>query len=908
MKRERTGTTAGPQRREAAADIGVTRASAAVVADVSPESVPAATPRACPPGADPATYQLDEVTAAIKPAGYLCVRSHSDPARPNAPVLAPTNPLGSLLLASGVMPAMLRVMNGRAALMESLARFLPVAMVGVEVHEELHRFEVDTKAPARDGALVAANRLGEAVGSLRIRWLIAPDDFEPAPGKVPPPTPLDPARSQRFVMLDGRMAFNDSRQSGLRGFGVGRTYPITVDGRPQLRLAATVDVLEGYGNLKGLPGAIAVNGYVAPPQGVFISFVGRFADREGQLRTDRVLAPLVAAPDPDPETTFLTLIGEADPDHPPVLRTSPDGRIVGSHVVERLRLLSVGFDLDHAAGLRTRAREGAIVGRLTAALDFDPTDPRPESPIRTRDGVFMFVDARGREIGSLQADVVEGKAVRDGLDGRPVFRLAGFGPLREGTGAFAGAVGMMSLNGVASVFPRTLSNLYMLRISDPDGRFRAAASDAAAQGAGGMKVIAAASDLRFVEGRGTTVLAEEDRSILSLVPKTLADGVEIQRWFEEKDARGTYAQKFEVIRQFTPEDQSFGFFDTAVVGGQPQQVMGIVQEMLFDRSKQASAEHLRKQFREFVLRYFMRVCHFQKPEAMPEPGQAPPSYLRAISWLPEDVDTRVGFGYRQLLYKLRESGLVGKFHKHEEFAMADLRELGRTYDWTVLKVNIFDFNLTFAPFGGDSMKMVMPLKEETYLVLAPEFIVNREDSKSDVLGEYGYGYAFVPYAPEPGMIAYGPGHFSVAYQSVRFRLHATGDIRVRAAFVVNRPDKIVKLDVDPLAWSVRVADLMTLNLASRMMAPMLAIAGDLPLRIRDFDPFAGYIAGMNFLTAGLAEQQLGISKTQLEKRMLVQHFMQHYEMLVGALLVWRKFSNWADPSSLPAYCQTGVIT
>jgi hypothetical protein len=59
----------------------------------------------------------------------------------------------------------------------------------------------------------------------------------------------------------------------------------------------------------------------------------------------------------------------------------------------------------------------------------------------------------------------------------PVFRFGGFGPFQGGDGCFAGASGMMSLNAVVSVFPRTLTNLYILRFDDPEGRFRAAVCD-----------------------------------------------------------------------------------------------------------------------------------------------------------------------------------------------------------------------------------------------------------------------------------------------------------------------------------------------------------------------------------------------------------------------------------------------
>lgn len=55
----------------------------------------------------------------------------------------------------------------------------------------------------------------------------------------------------------------------------------------------------------------------------------------------------------------------------------------------------------------------------------------------------------------------------------PVFRFAGFGPILGGTGYFNGADGMMSMNSAISVFPRTLSNLYVFRFYDPTGKFRA---------------------------------------------------------------------------------------------------------------------------------------------------------------------------------------------------------------------------------------------------------------------------------------------------------------------------------------------------------------------------------------------------------------------------------------------------
>jgi hypothetical protein len=95
-------------------------------------------------------------------------------------------------------------------------------------------------------------------------------------------------------------------------------------------------------------------------------------------------------------------------------------------------------------------------------------------------------------------------------------------------------------------------------------------------------------------------------------------------------------------------------------------------------------------------------------------------------------------------------------------------------------------------------------------------------------------------------------------------------------------------------------------MASRLMAPMKTFAERLPLRITGVDPITAYIWMANTMTGGIAGRQYGISKEVLEKRMLVQHFMQHYEMLINSLLVWRTVPDWTDRDRLPDYCRTGV--
>jgi hypothetical protein len=400
-----------------------------------------------PPGESPETYRIGEVTRLLKSAAFLPIFSIHDPSKINTPLPSPRS---------------------------------PNQIIGILVNEQLHRFEYGVDQPEDGNGLRACNCAGEPIASVHIRWMVIPDDFVAAPGLTPPPTELDLTRSQRFTMLDGQLNFSDPDQSGIHGFGAGRTFPVTVAGQPQLRIGAVVSVLDDFGKLSGLPGLFVVNGYIQPPQSLFLNFVARFMDPQGRLRARSPITPIQAIADPDPGTVFLIFEGELDPDRPVTLNRGPDGKMTGSNVHERLRLVNPTFDIGTPAGLRSRSEEGPVVARLQATTLFDPTSPLNPIPFQTRDGLLKFYDCDGYEIGTLRANLVEGRAFPTPVQGAPmpVFRVGGFGPFIAGTGQFQGVIGMLSLNGVISVFPRTLSMLYVLRISDPDGRFRAACRDA----------------------------------------------------------------------------------------------------------------------------------------------------------------------------------------------------------------------------------------------------------------------------------------------------------------------------------------------------------------------------------------------------------------------------------------------
>ena len=100
---------------------------------------------------------------------------------------------------------------------------------------------------------------------------------------------------------------------------------------------------------------------------------------------------------------------------------------------------------------------------------------------------------------------------------------------------------------------------------------------------------------------------------------------------------------------------------------------------------------------------------------------------------------------------------------------------------------------------------------------------------------------------------------------------------------------------------------MSFGLTSRLLAPVKGMLDQLPFRGGSLDPVFSSIALLNLFTGGLAAQELCISRDDLEKEFLVQHFMQHYDLIVGSLLTWRQIPDWlAGEENLPQWVVRGV--
>lgn len=409
-------------------------------------------------------------------------------------------------------------------------------------------------------------------------------------------------------------------------------------------------------------------------------------------------------------------------------------------------------------------------------------------------------------------------------------------------------------------------------------------------------------------------LTAEDQRIVERVEEYLARGLELKRWWDRKSRTGNFEDRFELAFTYNRPDVSYGFFDRARVQGQELPVLGNFQTMFYDQpkspaaDKQEAARYLDAQIRQFVLHYFMRVSDFRDPQPYTAGEPSPPAFLRPLSWCTGRDVQRIGFGYSQLFYKHAGSGEIGKFPESRRYSIIDLREIGPKYQWIVLKVRIFDFNFVFRPFGGAAPSITVPLNEDSYLVVNREFVLDEGPRAGGDLGRYGFGYAFIK-NPDEGLLGWGPGKFDAAMQTIHFRVLPDGRIRVDMVFVANRPTSILNVSLNPFVWGHDMLDAVSGGATNALTAPLRTASERLPA-IGGFriDPVYGFIFLANLLTGGLAAQELCISREQLEKRLILQHFMKHYQAVTGSIQTWRQIRDWLDERNLPRWVITGEST
>lgn len=348
---------------------------------------------------------------------------------------------------------------------------------GLDIRSTLHRLATDVRPPSLDAGVRVDQRVGEAGGTLRCRWLFGPPDLQWTPGREPSPAIFDPWRSQRFAVQDGTFTFNDEGD-GFSIYGIGRTFPMAVHRRPVLMVAAVGNLMEGKGRLQGMTGTFILTGRI-----VDLGFRGnitlRALDWNGKLRSDDDLPGLKPVADPAPDDSFLVFRGVKKDSHvQTTFGPPPDARRVALITPSQMR----SADFRWTAGGRRKARTRMSVGQVDANMDatvlFDllapPGTPQNPVPFETEEE-YRFIDSDGRLVGTVRTGVIEGISFNlefPALPGQPGVRFAGFGPITGGTGAFEGVQGMLTVNSLIGISPHALSLVHCLHILDPERRFR----------------------------------------------------------------------------------------------------------------------------------------------------------------------------------------------------------------------------------------------------------------------------------------------------------------------------------------------------------------------------------------------------------------------------------------------------
>ena len=407
-------------------------------------------------------------------------------------------------------------------------------------------------------------------------------------------------------------------------------------------------------------------------------------------------------------------------------------------------------------------------------------------------------------------------------------------------------------------------------------------------------------------------LAEEDRDVVAGAQRALDGGVELKKWWDkidEADRAGcdSYQNKFDEASVHTrPEDHSFGFFETAELAAGKTKIIGNVQQQLYHRPKAGSPELVQEQIREFVLRYFMRISVYRTPQPQAQKSQVP-GPMKHLSRYPSSEDYKLqGFGYSQRFYKKRDLSEVLRFHEAEQKAILDLRQLQEDYEWTMIRNPIVGFAMNLRPLGVRGPDLNLPIPSAAnWLIMSPDTITIDDNPGKGMLGRYGIGYAFMKEPGKPGMFAYGPGQLEPTVQTLIWEVHENGDVITRMSFISSAPNALLSVSFNPLDWGFMATELLTAGQFSNRLAPFRRAANRLPFSNLKFDPVFPTINALNIMTLGAAGRKLGISREEINKTLTYEHFLQHYNAVLGSRQTWEMFSDWTDESKLPAWVKEG---
>jgi len=349
---------------------------------------------------------------------------------------------------------------------------------GLDLLSDLHRFEVTVGVKPGHGIKVN-QEVGSDTGRFRCLCLLTSADFGWHPGQAPPPMIFDAWRSQHFVAQECELTFGNEK---CKCYGVGRTFPLVVNGRHVLLAGAICNLVSGTGKFEGREGTLVLTGTITPEMGFLGNVNLRVRDDQGTFVTENELPSLDAIRDPDPSNTFVELrLLKKDKHVKTTFGPPPGGGRVSLITPSVMRSTRFSY-VTGGRGPRTHMDVDQMVGPMQATVFFDLSAPpgTANSPVPfTTEEIYTFNDSAGLTVGTISCGVVEGWSF--GLKfpqapGQLGVRFAGFGPITGGTGQFAGVQGMLTVNSLIGIAPHALSLMHVLHLIDPTEKFRSGRS------------------------------------------------------------------------------------------------------------------------------------------------------------------------------------------------------------------------------------------------------------------------------------------------------------------------------------------------------------------------------------------------------------------------------------------------
>lgn len=346
---------------------------------------------------------------------------------------------------------------------------------GWRLEQPLHRFDIEMGDPRTGVGVVASNIVRGRVGTLSVDLRILPWEFAALPERAPPPTPLDRSQSQRIAFQRVRLDFGGG--DGLEAFGTGRTLPAVLLGRPQLVVAGVANVLAGHGRFAGAEGNFTFCGELTAEGALDGHFMLRLVDPDGRFRAEPLRPHADERSELPAGVTFLTYLAQKGETtrSANVFSHGPDGRPRGVNIpvdLKRVRLAGGGLEIGGEIGKEIGFGRETKPRSAGSGTGDDPFQFEGVS-------AYDFYGPDGRTIARFSANFLEGRTFAmalEGAPGVPALRFGYYGVITDGRGQLAGLDGIL-YGAAGSVFlpppaEHVITNLYVARVGDPEGRFR----------------------------------------------------------------------------------------------------------------------------------------------------------------------------------------------------------------------------------------------------------------------------------------------------------------------------------------------------------------------------------------------------------------------------------------------------